>query len=108
MKTKKRESRGPEPLLNTVARKIGHAAGAVSKMTQELTETLSAAPKAVTARLRHAAKADSSTERPRSRPRAKKGASTSRKRNVKGAANKRSPANGKARRSGRKPAKTTK
>jgi hypothetical protein len=112
MKTKKSESQSQEPLLSTFARKIGHAAGAVSKMTQELTETLSAAPKAVTAKRRDAAKVDSSTEPPRSRRRAKKGGSTSRKRNVKrnvnGTANKRSPANGKSRRSGRKPAKTTK
>jgi hypothetical protein len=108
MKTKKSESRSQEPLLSTFARKIGHAAGAVSKMTQELTETLSAAPKAVTAKRRDAAKVDSSTERPRSRRRAMKGASTTRKRNVNGTANKRSPANGKSRRSGRKPAKTTK
>jgi hypothetical protein len=41
-----------EPLLNTVARKLGHAAGTVAKATQELTENLSAIPENVTAELR--------------------------------------------------------
>jgi hypothetical protein len=107
MKSKKSESRNHEPLLSTFARKIGHAAGAVSKMTQELTETLSAAPKAVKKMRVGVKAANSSTKRPRSHGRAKKSNSTSRKRNVKGTANKRSQAISRSSRSGRKAAKTT-
>jgi hypothetical protein len=106
MKIKKSESGRHEPLLNAVARRIGHAAGAVSKMTQEFTETLSAAPKAITAKMRDQAKVGNPTERPQGRRRAKKDATTSHKRNVKRIAKKRSPAVGKSRRSRRrKPAK---
>jgi hypothetical protein len=74
MKTKKSESGRHEPLLNAVARRIGHAAGAVSKMRQELTETLSAGPMAITAKMRDPAKMGNATERPQGRRRAKKDA----------------------------------
>jgi hypothetical protein len=44
-----------ESLLNTVARKLGHAAGTFTRTTQEFTETLSALPENVSARVREAA-----------------------------------------------------
>jgi hypothetical protein len=44
-----------EPLLNTVARKLGHAAGTLTNVTHKLTENLSALPEAVTAQVREAA-----------------------------------------------------
>lgn len=106
-KIKKSELRSREPLLSTVARKIGRAAGTVSKMTQDLTETFSALPRAVTAKMHDAANADGSTKRRRSHGRAKKGASTSRKRNVKKNLNKPSPAARKLRGRRSKPAGTS-
>jgi hypothetical protein len=66
MKARNKHSES-EPLLNAVARKLGHAAGTVSKMTHELTETLSGVPEAVTAkikiRMRNAARPSGSAER---------------------------------------------
>jgi hypothetical protein len=53
MATKKRPVRH-EPLLNTVARKLGRAAGTVTKVTQELTENLSALPVNVATKVRNA------------------------------------------------------
>ncbi len=50
----KKQSKKQEPLLNAVARKLGHAAGKLTKATQELTENLSALPETVTTRLREA------------------------------------------------------
>ena len=44
-----------EPLLNTVARKLGHAAGTLSKVTQELTENLSGLPENLATKVRDAA-----------------------------------------------------
>jgi hypothetical protein len=46
-----------EPLLNTVARKLGHAAGTLTKATQDLTESLGALPETVSTRVREAATA---------------------------------------------------
>ncbi len=43
-----------EPLLSTVARKLGHAAGTVTKVTQELTENLSTLPVNVATKVRNA------------------------------------------------------
>lgn len=56
-----------EPLLNTVARKLGHAAGTLTKATQELTENLAAFPETVSKTVREAANAAASAERPRLR-----------------------------------------
>ncbi len=50
----KKQPKKQEPLLNAVARKLGHAAGKLTKATQELTENLSALPETVTTRLREA------------------------------------------------------
>jgi hypothetical protein len=44
-----------EHLLSTVARKLGHAAGTLTKVTQELADNVSAVPKAVAAKVRQAA-----------------------------------------------------
>jgi hypothetical protein len=44
-----------EPLLNTVARKLGQAAGTLTKVTQELTENLSTLPENVATKMRKAA-----------------------------------------------------
>jgi hypothetical protein len=62
-----------EPLLNIVARKLGHAAGTLTKVTQELTENLSALPENVTAKVREAAHIGDSAKRSRARnPHARK------------------------------------
>ena len=53
MAAKKRPVRH-EPLLNTVARKLGRAAGTVTKVTQELTENLSTLPVNVATKVRNA------------------------------------------------------
>ncbi len=45
-----------EPLLNTVARKLGHAAGRLTNVTHKLTENLSSLPETVTAQVREAAR----------------------------------------------------
>jgi hypothetical protein len=47
MRARKRKANG-EPLLNTVARSLGHAAGTLARATQELTENLSAVGESVT------------------------------------------------------------
>jgi hypothetical protein len=44
-----------EPFLNTVARKLGHAAGTLTNVAQELTENLSALPEAVSTKMRQTA-----------------------------------------------------
>jgi|SRR5580704_2504736 hypothetical protein len=54
MATKKQTVR-QEPLLNTVARQLGHAAGTLTRVTQELTQNLSALPEKVTEKVREAA-----------------------------------------------------
>jgi hypothetical protein len=56
-----------EPLLNTVARKLGHAAGTLTKATQELTENLATLPETVSTRMREVAGAAAPVERPRLR-----------------------------------------
>jgi len=56
-----------EPLLSTVARKLGFAAGKLTQATQELTESLSALPKNVTAKVRAATHSSEPVERSRSR-----------------------------------------
>jgi hypothetical protein len=45
-----------EPLLSTVARKLGYAAGTLTKVTQELADNVSAVPETVAAKVRHAVK----------------------------------------------------
>jgi hypothetical protein len=66
MSTKKRAVT-QKPLLNTVARTLGHAAGTLSKVTQELADNLSAMPENIAAKVRHAAKGGESALSPRSR-----------------------------------------
>jgi hypothetical protein len=70
-----------EPLLNTVARKLGHAAGTVAKATQELTENLSAIPENVTAELRESARIGAAAGRSRARTRRPKTKNRNKKRN---------------------------
>jgi hypothetical protein len=41
-----------EPFLNTVARKLGHAAGTLTNVAQELTENLSTLPEVVSNKVR--------------------------------------------------------
>jgi hypothetical protein len=43
--TAKKQSVNSEPLLSAVARKLGHAAGALTKVTQQLTSNISSLPK---------------------------------------------------------------
>jgi hypothetical protein len=45
-----------EPLLNTVARKLGHAAGTITNMTHEIADNVSAMPETVAAKVRQAVK----------------------------------------------------
>ena len=84
--TAKKGRRESEPLLNAVARKLGHAAGTFTKATQEFAESFSAMPGAVTAKVRDAALFGASTDAAGSRPRAKKSSTAGRNRRVKKAA----------------------
>ena len=62
-----------EPLLNTVARTLGHAAGKLTQATQKLTENLSALPGTVTTKLREPADSvPAERKRPRGRRTEKK------------------------------------
>lgn len=56
-----------EPLLNTVARKLGRAAGTLTKVTQEWTENLSTIPESVATKVRKSAKTLTKSPRVRSR-----------------------------------------
>ncbi|MGB2607208.1 MAG: hypothetical protein WBC78_26620 [Candidatus Sulfotelmatobacter sp.] len=92
-KRSKKEHREREPLLNAVARKLGHAAGTFSKATQEFAEAFSAMPVAVTAKVPDAALFGTSTDTAGSRPRTKKSSTAGRNRrmNKKASAGKRAP-----------------
>jgi hypothetical protein len=54
-----------QPLLNTVARKLGHAAGQLTKVTQELAESLSLLPESVSTKARKAPNVGASQARSR-------------------------------------------
>jgi hypothetical protein len=54
----KKQPKKQKPSLNTVARKLGHAAGKLTKATQELTENLAALPQTVTTGRREAKPAE--------------------------------------------------
>lgn len=54
-----------EPLLNTVARKLGYAAGTLTRATHEITENLAALPETVSTRVRGAAAVAAPSERSR-------------------------------------------
>ena len=58
-----------EPFLNTVARKLGQAAGTLTKVTQELTENLSTFPESVATKMRKAANSGTPGERSQVRTR---------------------------------------
>lgn len=58
-----------EPLLSTVARKLGHAAGTVTKVTQELTENLATLPVSVATKMRNATNIGTYNKRSRVRTR---------------------------------------
>jgi Sec-independent protein translocase protein TatA len=58
-----------EPLLTTVARKLGRAAGTFKKVTQEVTENLSTLPESVATKVREAARVNTSKKRSRVRTR---------------------------------------
>jgi hypothetical protein len=109
--TARKERRKREPLLNTVARKLGHAAGSFTKATQEFTEALSGVPQAVTSKVRDAAFFGASSDDTGGRLLAKK-STAARKRKAKKTARtpkkrspraRRSPSDGK---SGKKKKKT--
>jgi hypothetical protein len=96
MKARKRKAT-PEPLLNTVARKLGRAAGTLTKATQELTESLAAFPETATAKVRDAAGISAPPERSRTRAarthRMKSGATVNKKRrSLMGKSSRRRPA----------------
>lgn len=63
MAAKKRRVK-QEPLLNTVARKLGHAAGALTKATHEFTENLSALPENLSTKVLKAANIGKAKNRP--------------------------------------------
>lgn len=69
-----------EPLLNAVARKLGHAAGTLAKATQELTAILSAIPENVSAEVRESARAGAPAGRFRARTRRPKTKNKTKKR----------------------------
>ena len=52
----KRRSRKTEPLLNTVARKLGYAAGTLAKATHDVTENITAIPEVISEKVRESAK----------------------------------------------------
>src|SRR6267154_762090 len=56
MTPKKRVVKNEEPFLNTVARKLGYAAGALANVAQELTDNLSALPQAAATKVRSTAR----------------------------------------------------
>ena len=58
-----------EPLLTTVARKLGRAAGTLTKVTQEVSENLSTLPDSVATKMRKAARINTSKKRSRVRTR---------------------------------------
>jgi hypothetical protein len=68
MKSKKRPVK-PEPLLNTVARKLGRVAGTLTKATHELAENLSALPESVMAKARKSGKHSTKARSPQARTR---------------------------------------
>lgn len=68
MATKKASAK-QEPLLNAVARTLGHAAGTFTKVTQDFTENLSELPEAVTAKMQQIANAGTLTKPSQTRPR---------------------------------------
>ena len=55
--TANKTSSSQEPFLNTVARKLGHAAGTLTNVAQELTDNISALPQAATNTVRSTARA---------------------------------------------------
>jgi hypothetical protein len=63
--TSKKRPVTQDPLLTAVARKLGHAAGKLTKATQELTENISALPGTVTKKLRGAANTGPATKKAR-------------------------------------------
>jgi len=79
--TPKKQPVKEEPFLNTVARKLGHAAGTLTHVAQGLTENLSALPKAVSRKARPTATGRRSKKKTTraSRTRSAKGAATARK-----------------------------
>jgi hypothetical protein len=54
-----------EPLLNSVARKLGHAAGTLAKVTQDVTQNIASIPEVLSAKERELGPA--SPGRPRAR-----------------------------------------
>ena len=65
----KKRSGEQEPLLNTAARKLGHAAGALTKATHQFTESLSGLAETVESKVRDAANIGSPRERSKSHAR---------------------------------------
>ncbi len=65
----RKQPKKQEPLLNTVARKLGHAAGTLTKATHELTQNLAVLPETLTTKLRGAAELEAPAGRRRSHPR---------------------------------------
>jgi hypothetical protein len=89
-----------ESLLNTVARKLGHAAGTLTKTTQELTEALSALPEKVSAKVREGDDIGEPASRSRTpiRPRKKVSHAAGKHKSAAVAGKKRKPSKSKSRR----------
>ena len=98
MPAKKRRAT-QEPLLNTFARKLGHAAGTVTKVTHEFTENLSALPENLATKVRETANIGTPKRRPR-RPKKRAGHAT--KAQAKRVAGNKQKPSGNARRSRKK------
>ena len=64
---KKQPVKQEEPFLNAVARKLGQAAGTLSKVTQEWTENLSTLPESVASKMQTAANSGTPGKRSRVR-----------------------------------------
>ena len=63
--TKKQSAK--QKRLNEVARKLGHAAGTLTKATREFAESFSSLPESVATKVREAANIDTTAERSRAR-----------------------------------------
>jgi hypothetical protein len=97
--------RAAEPFLNTVARKLGHAAGTLTNVAQELTQNLSTLPDAVSTKVREAARANKPTRRPQNKKKPRRAATTQK---AKGATNATSKKRSTKPNRGRRPSSTAK
>src|SRR6267154_4297108 len=74
--TPKKQSPNREPFLNTVARKLGYAAGELTNAAQGLTDNISALPKTISSKVPKTTASGSDSANLRRKPGKKRTAST--------------------------------